>query len=519
MENGEVRGSRRDRRRRSGGGSTGRYVAPNGSNPRSSPLPPTLASPSVAIMSRGPEPREVPKFTPSATPTIQKRPASLTSQQVPQPQASPQARSLHSKGSVRNGKVTKPPRDRDRRPQTGEKTMATTPTSKELKRYVPPAKEANAAARAVEKQTLGVIEEVKAIPLPRACVALIDDSWAFQEEELGKLLIDQPQFTVIGVMGLSGCGKSTILSTFATSNMSDCYTQPVRSVFPVKAVGDGISFTRGVNAFVTPERVILLDTQPIQTTSANNKADDMPAVDPQSLRLAVFLLSVCHVVLVANDWLSENQPLLILLRSALVSRETLSSCLFARVSAERVASPDIVPDPAALGELLSEEFQTELEVRVDQPPSSKGYPDVVFVFNKMERADMSPAKMQVEAKKLHAAFSDTKLRMTGCIRVDHPQSDSGQVNFFCLPNSMECLPPILGSPVAMDLPTPEESLRLACDMLRYRVHNMPKVAFQPRLTEKEWLRRARKLWNELHISMKGQALRKPGALSQDFHPP
>lgn len=72
--------------------------------------------------------------------------------------------------------------------------------------------------------------------------------------------------------------------------------------------------TSGIDAYVTKNRVILLDCQPILSSSIAYSASHKrmsQSIDPSgllidnemvSLQLAAFLLSVCHVVLLVQDW-------------------------------------------------------------------------------------------------------------------------------------------------------------------------------------------------------------------------
>lgn len=72
--------------------------------------------------------------------------------------------------------------------------------------------------------------------------------------------------------------------------------------------------TSGIDAFITKNRVILLDCQPILSSSVAYSASHKrmgQSIDPSgllvdnemvSLQLAAFLLSVCHVVLLVQDW-------------------------------------------------------------------------------------------------------------------------------------------------------------------------------------------------------------------------
>lgn len=72
--------------------------------------------------------------------------------------------------------------------------------------------------------------------------------------------------------------------------------------------------TSGIDAYITKNRVILLDCQPILSSSvaySTTQKRMSQSIDPSgllvdnemiSLQLAAFLLSVCHVVLLVQDW-------------------------------------------------------------------------------------------------------------------------------------------------------------------------------------------------------------------------
>ena len=74
--------------------------------------------------------------------------------------------------------------------------------------------------------------------------------------------------------------------------------------------------TSGVDLLVTSNRVILLDTQPMLSASVMDRlvqqenkkypgtefASTENTIELHSLQLAAFLLSVCHVVILVQDW-------------------------------------------------------------------------------------------------------------------------------------------------------------------------------------------------------------------------
>lgn len=77
----------------------------------------------------------------------------------------------------------------------------------------------------------------------------------------------------------------------------------------------GTNCTNGIDFFVTKNRVIFLDTQPILSTSVIDYASSFEQkktttdfvntetnLELQSLQFAAFLFSVCHVIIFVQDW-------------------------------------------------------------------------------------------------------------------------------------------------------------------------------------------------------------------------
>ncbi|XP_050548646.1 nonsense-mediated mRNA decay factor SMG9-like [Daktulosphaira vitifoliae] len=144
-------------------------------------------------------------------------------------------------------------------------------------------------------------------PEMKTPVKIIDDYMQFINEGLSNYLIDQPDFLVIGCIGLQGVGKSTIMSYIA--NKPDLFTTTTTEHFETTQ-----NCTNGIQAFVMKNRVILLDCQPILSSSIAYSAsqkrvgqsmDSSGVINDNemvSLQLTAFLLSVCHIVLLVQDW-------------------------------------------------------------------------------------------------------------------------------------------------------------------------------------------------------------------------
>lgn len=149
-----------------------------------------------------------------------------------------------------------------------------------------------------------------------AAIKLIDENLEFNPGPVQEFLTEQTDFTVIGVIGLQGSGKSTLLSNL----VSDVK----QSIFPAQSEDHILRCahcTTGVDIYVSSNRLILLDTQPIlspslmdisvlqrktapiyDTPGVNKSSAEYASLEIHSLQLSSFIFSVCHVVLFVQDW-------------------------------------------------------------------------------------------------------------------------------------------------------------------------------------------------------------------------
>ncbi|KAL1131003.1 hypothetical protein AAG570_012242 [Ranatra chinensis] len=153
-------------------------------------------------------------------------------------------------------------------------------------------------------------------PMMKKSVKLLDNSTLQMCDGLLEFLTDQTDFLVVGCLGLQGVGKSTVMSHLAAPpeilfDESTFKYKKIKMVFPSHS-------TEGVDAFITPDRVILLDCQPLlamskvprnpSDNSRNTNREDADFSVPEndneieSLQYAAFIFSVCHVVLIVQDW-------------------------------------------------------------------------------------------------------------------------------------------------------------------------------------------------------------------------
>uniref|UniRef100_A0A1B6K1W7 Protein SMG9 n=1 Tax=Homalodisca liturata TaxID=320908 RepID=A0A1B6K1W7_9HEMI len=164
-------------------------------------------------------------------------------------------------------------------------------------------------------------ESTNALALPvemKSSVKLIDDQFQILDTCV-EYLTDQTDFLVVGCVGLQGVGKSTLMSHLAGSSPN----QLLNTVFKSQTMENQREWkhcTSGVDFYITPNRVVLLDCQPILSSSVmdcliqdpkkivpptHNSVDlssTENAMEVQSLQVTAFLMSVCHVVLLVQDW-------------------------------------------------------------------------------------------------------------------------------------------------------------------------------------------------------------------------
>ena len=202
--------------------------------------------------------------------------------------------------------------------------------------------------------------------------------WCASERLSRHVLSDNADFTVVGVVGTQGAGKSALMghlagfpafggatardprvsSTPAGASSSRTKTttpQPQPQPFPVGPAdvpfggGDGPT-TRTVDVRVTPDRLILLDAPPVLSpallrrrpaTAAATSADDARRRDA---RLARFLADACDVILVVADGPDDLRAATIIAEATAKRSDatnptapTSSSSLSVRTSAPRLA--------------------------------------------------------------------------------------------------------------------------------------------------------------------------------------
>ena len=147
-------------------------------------------------------------------------------------------------------------------------------------------------------------------------VKMLDSSLHWIDEGI-ELLQDQNDFMVVGVIGMQGVGKSTILSIISGNHFKESQKMFLFKQQTPEVKERASHMTNGIDMAVTNERLILLDTQPILSSSfleqsipydrkSSGDYIGSSSVEIQSLQLAAFLLTACHVLIVVQDWFTDT---------------------------------------------------------------------------------------------------------------------------------------------------------------------------------------------------------------------
>ncbi|XP_015224345.2 nonsense-mediated mRNA decay factor SMG9 [Lepisosteus oculatus] len=339
-----------------------------------------------------------------------------------------------------------------------------------------------------------VIGQAKLLPPEKMkhSLKLVDDQMNWCDSAM-EYLRDQTDMLVVGVIGLQGTGKSTVMSLLSASAPEEdprAYVFRAQSQEIKERAGNQ---TCGIDFFITQERVIFLDTQPILSPSVldhliNNDRKLPPEynlphtyVEMQSLQIAAFLYTVCHVVVVVQDWFTDLSLYRFLQTAEMLKPSTPS------------ASHDSSGPPG------SEE-------------GSEYYPHLVFLQNKAKRDEFCPRnlkKMHMVIDRLmmhsHLKFKGT-LSMLDCNifpGLERPYLDT-EVNLFLLPvldSEGEDALTRAGSgtaPLFSLLPgyRGHPSFSSLVAKLRSQVLAMPRCQLSHTiLTEKNWFHYAARIWD------------------------
>lgn len=202
-------------------------------------------------------------------------------------------------------------------------TAATTKIEKEGQRPTQPVYQIQnrgmgAAAANASGNVDPVVGQAKLLPPQKMkhSIKLVDEYMNWCDSAI-EFLLDQTDVLVVGILGFQGTGKSTMMSLLSSNSPDDDQRSYVFRMQSQEVRERAGNQTSGIDFFISQERIIFLDTQPILSPAIldhliNNDRKLPPEynlphtyVEMQSLQIAAFLFTVCHLVIVVQDWFTD----------------------------------------------------------------------------------------------------------------------------------------------------------------------------------------------------------------------
>ncbi|CAL8247831.1 unnamed protein product [Lota lota] len=326
----------------------------------------------------------------------------------------------------------------------------------------------------------------------RQSIKLVDDQMNWCDSAM-EYLRDQTDMLVVGVLGLQGTGKSTVMSLISANTPEEDQRAFVFRAQTQEIKERAGNQSTGIDFFITQERVIYLDTQPILSPSIldhliNNDRKLPPEynlphtyIEMQSLQMAAFLFTVCHVVIVVQDWFTDINMYRFLQTAEMLKPSTPS------------ASHDSTGSSAA-------------------EDGAEYYPHIVFLQNKARRDDFCPRNLKNMHLVVDKLMAHSHLKYKGTLSMLDCNMFPGlgrkylesEVNLFLLPpqdsEGDEGLTKAGSgsSPLFSLLPgyRGQPTFSSVVSKLRSQILAMPRCQLSHTiLTEKNWFHYAARIWD------------------------
>ncbi|KAK7280660.1 hypothetical protein RJT34_25726 [Clitoria ternatea] len=328
-----------------------------------------------------------------------------------------------------------------------------------------------------------------------ASLNLLSDSWDFHIDRFLPFLTENTDFTVIGVIGPPGVGKSTIMNELYGFDLSSPGMLPPFAIQSEETRAMARHCSTGIEPRISSERIVLLDTQPVFSASVLAEmirpdgsstitvlnGETLPAElahELMTIQFAVLLISICHILLVVSEGVHDDSMWHLMLTVDLLKHG--------------------ISDPSLLASAQSSSSGLEKDNKVPEHEEYLATP--VFVHTKLQDQDFTPDNFVQLRKALmqylkpssfvreHAENKPEEHVSSSMIHGSHV--DSNVVKLYAIPLKKKD-----ENPRAQ-----HESFISALSKLRDQILSMKSPSFTRPVSEREWLKNSAKIWEQVKSS-------------------
>ncbi|XP_047533724.1 nonsense-mediated mRNA decay factor SMG9-like [Vanessa atalanta] len=362
-------------------------------------------------------------------------------------------------------------------------------------------------------------------------VKLLDENLEFNSAALEFLNDSNSNYLVVGILGTQGVGKSMILNLIAQNEVgSDLCTQilqshevsiepslesseipvenqleslsfsetpeekpqDVRNIFKFKMqdieyIERGVNCTKGVDMYITNDRIILLDCQPLWSPSLIEETSTNPVTARSAnimtvdcLQIASYLMSICHVLITVQDWFTDYN-FIRYIQTAEMLKPTLSASNAVNTNQESSESTS----------------------------SGESHPHLLILHNRCQLEDYTPKAVETMQDLYRKAYQRSNLQLNSGMYMYSDTNKNGlNIDSVCksynvrtcgTPINLFLLPEIYDDFENRDIyrghpPFEELAKRLRWMILGVNRHQITNV---PNLSEKGWFQYCNKAWETI----------------------
>lgn len=312
-------------------------------------------------------------------------------------------------------------------------------------------------------------------------INLLSDYWDFLADRFLPFLTDNTDFTVVGVIGPPGGGKSTIMNELYGFDGTSSGMLPPFAIQSEEIKAQARHCTVGIEPRITAERIILLDTQPVFSLSIladimrPDGSSTIPmlngeflsaelALELMGIQLGVFLASICHIIVVVSNGVHDINMWRLMSTVDLLKHG--------------------IPDPSSptLFHSHSSSLSSEKENKDKLQEAGEEYMATpVFVHTKLSDQYLTPQSYEHLKKALAKYFSSSSFMATK----PQPTGKEAASKLFLVPCKGKD-----DSPMAQ-----YESYTSSLWKLRDQVLSMNHVSFGRTVSERDWIKNCAKIWD------------------------